>query len=206
MGILLSDLDIVNAACAAYGDTPLQSLGEETPGGQAAQLLLEDIIEFNLGVYIFSFAKQIRELSDDAFARPLSGFEHVYDLPADRIGQPIYVTDDVTDPDRRFDRYVIIGDQVHADARPLYAQIRIRPQVRHWSPAFKSATIAALASKLAIARADAGSISKELHVEAYGTPTEDFRGGKMGVAIGSDSFSTPPRKAAWGNNPLLAGR
>jgi hypothetical protein len=206
MGVLLTDLDIINAACAAYGDEPLQSLGEETSGGQAALLIYEDVVEFNLGIYLFSFAREIRQLSIVDGASPLSGYDHVFDLPAERLGAPIYVTDDVTDPDRRFDRFVLIGSTVHANANPLFAQIRIRPQVRDWSPAFKSATIAAVASKLAMARADAGTEAERLHVEAYGTPSEGYRGGKLGAAISADSFSTPPRRTAWGNNPLERAR
>lgn len=206
MGALLTDLDIVNAACAVYGDDPLQSLGEETPGGRAVQLLYEDVISFNLGIYLFSFAKQIRQLSLVDDANPLSGFANVFDLPAERLGQPIYVTDDVTDPDRRFSRYVLIGSTVHANANPLFAQIRFRPHVRDWSPTFKSATITALASKLARSRADATTEADKLHVAAYGNPSDQFMGGMMGAAIKADSFSTPPRRTAWGDNPLERAR
>lgn len=199
---LTAALDIVNAACARIGADPLQSLDEDTFGGQAAGLVYEELVGFNLGLHPFSFGRKIAQLSRVADAVPLSGWTLVYDLPPDRLGPPLYVTDDVTDPDRRFSRYSLVGATAHADAEPLFACIKFLPAPHLWSATFRSATVTALASRLALTLASDRQTAEQLHGQAYGSPVENHRGGQMRAAITEDSLSTPPRKPNWDNNPL----
>lgn len=201
---LLTGLDIVNAACAQIGETPLQSLDEETDAGQSASLLYQDVVDFNLGLYVWGFAKQIRQLSRDDLTVPLSGFKLVFDLPAERIENPLYLTDDPTDPDRRFYRYQLVGAKVHADEDPLFAMIRFRPDPHNWTATFRAATITSLASRFALSLGHDRATADSKHTEAYGTPSEQFRGGQIGAAIRSEAFTTPPRQQNRDDNPLTA--
>jgi hypothetical protein len=199
---LLLPLDIVNAACARIGEDALQSLEDETIAGQAVSLIYEELVGFNIAVYPFSFARKIQPLSRIADAVPLSGWLYVFDLPAERIGPPIYVTDDITDPGRRFSRYSLVESQVHADCEPLHAQIKFLPSPNLWSATFRTVTITALASRLSFALASDRATMETLRNEAYGTPQDNFRGGQMRAAINEDSFSVPPRRQDRDNNPL----
>lgn len=199
---LLEDLDIVNAACAMIGEEPLQSLDDETDAGQAAALVYETTVEFNLGLYLFSFSKQMRQLSRNDAGQPLAGYTLVFDLPAERIGDPIYLTDDPTNADRRFTKYAIVGVQIHTSQDPIYAQIRYRASPHNWSATFKAATIKAIAAEFAVPMTHDRALAESLRAQAYGTPTEQFRGGMIGAAIRADAFSTPPRKQNRDDNPL----
>jgi hypothetical protein len=202
MAGLLTDLDIVNAACAAIGEAPLQSLDEEIDAGQSAALLYNAVLEFNLDIYKFSFAKQIRQLSKNALGQALAGYTTVFDMPAERIGNPLYVTDDPTDNARRFSEYAIVGAQIHASVSPLYAMILFRAPVYNWSGAFKMMTITALAANFAIPMCHDRALAEEKKQAAYGTPSDDFRGGMMRAAINADSFTNPGRTQDRDNNPL----
>lgn len=199
---LLSHLDIVNAACAEIGEEPLQSLDEEIDAGQSASLLYDATLEFNIDVGKFAFAKQLRQLSIDALSVPLSGFSKVYDLPAERIGDPIYVTDDIASPDRRFSRYAIVGPKLQADAGPLFAMILFKPEPYSWSGAFKSVMITSLAAKFAISLAHDRALSEDMRSRAYGPPSENFRGGLMRAALSAAAFTAPPRNQNRDDNPL----
>ncbi len=201
---LLTSLDIVNAACTLIGETPLQSMDDETDAGQSASLIYQTVLDFNLGLYVWTFAKQIRQLSKDDLTTPYSGFELVYDLPAERIENPLYLTDDITDPDRRFSRYALVGTKVHSSADPLFAMIRFRPDPHNWSATFRSATITALASKFALSLGHDRATSESKHAEAYGTPSDNYRGGQIGAAMRTDAFTTPPRNQNRDDNPLTA--
>ncbi|MBT56184.1 MAG: hypothetical protein CMF72_22635 [Mameliella sp.] len=203
---LITALDIVNAACARIGADPLQDIDEETQGGQAASLLYEEIVDFNLGLNPFSFSREMRQLSQVTTATPLTGWLYVFDIPGQHFGPPMWLTDSLTDPDRRFTRYTLSGGQVHSDANPLYASIRFRPDPARWSATFRSATITALAAQLALSQASDGNLYDRLQNEAYGTPSENHRGGKMRAAITEDSLATPPRKPDWDNNPFARSR
>ena len=200
---LLTNLDIVNAACARIGADPLQDIDEETFGGQAASLVYEQLVDFNLGINpAFSFAREMRQLSRLSSATPMTGRLYVFDIPGQHFGPPLWLTDDITNPDRRYTAFNLVAGKVHADADPLYASVRFRPDPPAWPATFKAATITALASQLAMALASDRNLAADLRTEAYGTPQENFRGGQMRAAIFEDSMATPPRKANWFNNPL----
>lgn len=201
MALLLA-LDIVNAACAQIGEEPLQSLEDETDAGQSAQLIYQDVVDFNLGLYPWTFGKTLKQLSQDDTTTPYSGFELVYDLPAERLEPPIYLTDVITDPDRRFTAYALVGAKVHTDADPLFAMIKYRPDPHNWSATFRAATITALASRLAVSLGHDRAMSESKRAEAYGTPSEQFRGGQLGAAMRADAFATPPRRQDRDSNPL----
>lgn len=199
---LLAALDIVNAACANIGETPMQALDQEDDAGQSAQLLYDEVLEFNLDIYKFSFAKELRQLSEVSGEDAFAGYARVYALPADAIGGPLYVTDRPTDPDHRFYRYQLTSGRLHADESPLHACILFAAPPARWSGAFKSVMIVSLAAKLAVSLTHDRALAEERLREAYGTPSDNFRGGKMQVAINADSFTNPPRPQMRDDNPL----
>lgn len=199
---LLDDLDIVNAACAMIGEAPLQSLDEEIDAGMAASLLYQAVVEFNLGIHQFSFSKEIRQLSRDDTAALTAGYDYVYSLPPERIGDPLYCTDEPTNASRRFSAYAIVGQQLHSSATSLYAMIRYRPAPNRWTGPFKLATICAVAANLAIPITHDRALADQLKRDAYGTPQENFRGGLMRAAISAEAFTQPGRPQNRDDNPL----
>ena len=207
---LLTALDIVNAACARIGVEPLQSLGEEVTAGQAASFIYEETVDFNLSLEPFSWAHEIRPLSRlastlDANGQVVpqtSGWLYAFDIPGSTLGPPVWLTDDPTDPDRRFTAYKLVSGRVHADAEALWAHVKFRPDPHRWPAAFRSATIAALGASLALSIASDRNSYDRLYGEAYGTPSENNRGGKMRNAIFEDAYATPARRINWRGNPL----
>lgn len=203
---LLLPLDIINAGCARIGADPMQSLDDETTTGQNAGLLYEELLGFALGVYQFSFARTIKQMSRLTDTVPLSGWTYVFQLPPERNGPPLYVTDDITNPDRRYSRYSLVEDTVHSDCDPLFAMIKFSAGPHLWSATFKTVVITGLASRLAMALASDRQTMESLYQEAFGRPEENGRGGQMRAAINEDAQATPPRKPDWDNNPLTRAR
>lgn len=204
MAGLLDDLDIVNAACAAIGEDPLGSMDDEIEAGQAASLLYTATLEFCLGIHNFSFSKEVRQLSRDDTATANAGYTLVYTLPAERIGDPLYLTDDATDPSRRFSKYALVGNRAHSDAEELWAMIRYRASPHRWTGPFKMLMIKAMASELAIPIAHDRQLADQLKVLAFGSPQDNWRGGLMRAAISAEAFTQPPRSQNRDDNPLTA--
>lgn len=201
---LLTPIDIINTACARIGEEPVQSLTEDLGGGQSASLIYDETVDFNLGLQPsgFAFAREVRQLSRLTDATPLTGYDYVYDIPQPYTGLPVYLSDDVTDPGRRFDRFILTNGQVHSDADPLFAMVKFRPDPHRWTGTFRTATITAIAAKLAYALASNRGAYSDFMTEAYGTPTENFRGGQMRAALSEDGFANPPRRIQTQYNPL----
>lgn len=201
---LLTATDVINAAFARIGEDPIEGLDVDDPGATAPALIYEETVNFNLGLLPsgFTFGREIRQLSKLTDAVPLTGYTNVFDVPQPSIGLPVFLSDDITDPDRRFTAFIITKSQIHSDADPLFAMVKFRPDPHLWTATFMTATITAIAGRLAFAIASDRNQKDDLLREAYGSPQENYRGGMMRTALSEDGFSNPPRKANVFNNPL----
>lgn len=199
---IISEITIVNRACAKLGIDPLQDMEEETIGGQTARLVYDSFVELCLGLYPWSFGKEIRALAKLSDVTSEYGFAHVFDLPGDRIGPPIRVSDSATDPDRIFNRFVLYGGRIHADADPLFVDIKYMAPPDRWSATFREAVVLGLAGELALAMVDDANLRAALRSDAFGPPSQFPRGGAMGAAITEEARATPARRAPVDRNPL----
>ncbi|TPW33240.1 hypothetical protein FJU08_01360 [Martelella alba] len=201
---LATPLDIVNAACALIGETAIQSFDEDAGGDSGAALIYGMVVDYNLGLQPagFSFAREMRQLSRLSSGTPFTGFDYLFDIPGDFTGTPVFLTDDPTNPDRRFSRFVLVDRRVSASADPLYAMVKFRPEPSRWTATFKRATITAIAAELAFSLASDRNTRSDLNSAAYGSSVENYRGGQMRAALSEDGFSNPPRPAGTQANPL----
>ncbi|MHA7968982.1 hypothetical protein [Rhizobium sp. CAU 1783] len=201
---LMTMADIINAACARIGEEPVQDFADDLGGGQSSLLIYEETVDFNLGLQPsgFFFAREVRQLSKIDGATPFTGYEHVFDIPQPAIGPPVFLTDDPSDPDRRYVDFILTNNQVHAADNPLYAMVKFRPDPHRWSPTFRSATITAIAGHLAFAITSDRNQRSDLLTLAYGTSQENYRGGMMRAALSEDGFANPSRSIKVDNNPL----
>lgn len=204
MDLLETDLAIVNAACAMIGEDAIQSFDDDDGGNSSAGLLYGAVVDFNLGLQPggFQFCREMRQLSRVDAAAPFTGFLYVFDVPGPYTGTPVFLTDDPSDPDRRYNRYILTNSQVHASDDPLYAMVKFRPSPRLWTATFKRATITALAAELAFSLASDRNSRSDLLQMAYGSSIENYRGGQMRAALSEDGFSNPPRPMGTAGNPL----
>lgn len=201
---LLTVTDIVNTACAKIGEEPPQSLTDDLGGGQSASLLYEAVVDFNLGLQPsgFHFAREVRQLSRLTGITAYTGYNYVFDVPGPRDGPPVFLTDDPSDPGRRYDRYILTAGRVHASDDPLYAMVKFRPDPHHWTGTFRMATISALAAEMAMAIASDRNTMQIWHQVAYGNASDNFRGGQIRAALTEDGFANPPRRISVADNPL----
>lgn len=199
---LQTALDIVNASCAEIGFDPLQDLDQDTIGGEAASSIFETVTDFNLGMAPFSFGMEFRQLSKNTETPAFTGYAYQYDVPGEILGPPRWFTDDITDPDRRYTEFVLTAGKVLSSADPLFAFVKFRPDPHRWPPCFRKVTISGISAHLALALASDRALHDTILRRAYGTPSESFRGGEMKAALQEDAQATPPRKAAWHNNPF----
>jgi len=186
----LQPLDMVNRMCARIGEIPPLSLDDDVPGGQAAQLIYNGLVEALVGIYPFSFARkwcQLPRLS----AAPLGGWQYAFKLPPEALEPPFRITDRLTDPGRGFSAFTLNGGEVYSDSPELLAEVLVLPPPHIWSATFRECATVAGAAEYALARAADRNTWERLRVVAFGTPQENMRGGLMRVAISNDAQATP---------------
>lgn len=187
---MLDHLTVANEACGLATATPIQSLEAQTPAAAQVKLAYDRVLGFCLGLHRFSFSLSTRRLSRLSDP-PDTGWKYAFDLPADRVGAPIALSDDAKDPCRHFTAFLLEGAQVHADAPDLWARIRIMPHPTLWSATFRHAFTTALAADLALLAKRDKALREQLRAEAFGDARFNGRGGLMLAAIDDDSASTP---------------
>lgn len=199
---MLDHLTVANEACAQAGVAPIQSLEAQTPAAAQVRLAYDRVLGHCLGIHRFSFSLSTRRLSR-LVDPPETGWLYAFDLPADRVGAPIAVLDDVKRPGRHFTEWLLEGAQVHSDAPDLWARIRTVPAPALWSPPFRHAFTIALAADLALTAKRDKTLRQILHDEAYGSAQYNGRGGLILAAITDDSQSTASlENPAVSNDPL----
>jgi len=197
---MFANEDVVNDALALIGDEGIGSFTDDERGFDAERIFRNEL-NFALGVHLFSWSRRLFALSRIDGNAP-TGHAYLYALPPERIGPPLSVTDDATDPDRTFSAYELLEDVVASDAVALWARCKISPGVASWSSTFRQTLVVALAGRYAFARSSDKDAQDRLLRQAYGTPEEQWRGGLMRAAINEDGRATPPRRMT-GSNPLL---
>jgi hypothetical protein len=198
----LSPLVIVNRACAKIGVPPLQSLDEESQGGQAAQLIYDTLLDLCTGIYPWTFLRDTQELARTTAAQAPNGFRYTFQLPANQSALPtrIMASRDVKDVITDF---AYEGNKLYCDFEQVFAELRLDPVPEIWSGPFRSAFITALASQLAEPLASDGKLSAALHEQAFGPMSYGYRGGELGAAIQVDARNAPVRSFPSQTNPLL---
>ncbi|SEK37337.1 hypothetical protein SAMN04515666_101352 [Bosea lupini] len=199
-------LGLVNAAMAAFGATPLQSLDAETPAGRAADLAYDATVDAMLGFYPWSFARMtvpLTQLADE----PVNGWAHKYLLPSNRLSLPHRILANPRDPDRTLKAWAIEAGHLYADAEPLWGVFSFRVDPEDWSPVFYQAVIYALAAALVVPiSGNATGAVETMRALAFGTPGENMRGGFMGQAMQADARNQPSRALGFDDNPLAMER
>lgn len=198
-------LTIVNRACALIGDAPLQAFGTDVAGGDPAQLIFEAQLEFCLGLYPWTFARETKALTSTDQYQPSAGYRYAFQIPGNPPQEVLRLMASA-DPDDVITEYELEANgALSCDASAVWAQLKrntgdISPAT--FSATFTAALTSAVASDLAMARAHDKSLKAQFRQEAFGSPSENFRGGLMGAAIRADSAGAPVRRLRTGG-PLL---
>ncbi|GAA2871927.1 hypothetical protein GGQ99_000964 [Aminobacter niigataensis] len=195
---------IVNWALAEIGLAPSFSIDQETTLGGVVDMFWPRAIGHCFGLHDWTFCRRTSQLTRQA-AKPVTGYRYGFDLPGDKIGQPMKL---LSDPRRetpiRDSR--IEGRTLFADEETVYAvcKVAVDPQIWDWQWAGAFAT--AFSSWLAVPLLQDIELAAEKRAEAFGTRSEGGTGGVFGRLIAQDRASGPVGSNLLANEPLTSGR
>lgn len=196
---------IANRACALFGNDALQSLDDETPGGQKVELIFDSLLGFCFDLHPWTFMRETVQLAK-LTPPPIhtvyaNGYRSQFVVPRGFVIHPSRLMRS-KDPDDVLLRFEREGDKVYSDDDTCFAQLLINQHPERWSGSFTHAFTVALAGELALAMADDKQVSMAKKDEAFGPPSMNYRGGLMGAAIQADARNSPVRTLPQ-SNPLL---
>lgn len=189
----LTNVAIANRALAKFGAGAITTMTDTTPPGPTVALVYETTILGLLSAYPWSFAKKpvaLVRLADeqpDSAGFLMNGWRYAYQLPVDRLAPPDKYLRDPRFENAPVARFSVGDDRVYCDEEKLWAVGRFRPDESVWPAYFIAAAVACLAAELIMPVSGNASQAESLKAEAYGTPSENRRGGALGLAMHSDA-------------------
>lgn len=200
----ITQATLVNQALIDLGQSPNFSIDQNTGIGGIVDIVWPGVVDETFGLHDWTFCRKTFKLNRHANA-PQSGWKYAFDLPGNKVGDPLAILRDA----RRNDvlrEYYLEGFEVHCDVAEIWARCRVLIDPRYWDPAFRAAFRKALAAELAVPVLQDIDLKNELRKEAFGTPSEGETGGKFGRLIAQNRAASPIGAPLYENDPLTTAR
>lgn len=195
---------IVNWALAELGLKPKFSIDEDTQLGGTVDIFWPRAEARCFGLHDWTFCRRTSQLTRQD-ATPQTGYAYGFDLPGDRLGEPLKV---LSDPrcETPVREYRIEGKSLFADEAAVYAVCKVRLDPRDWDIQFADCFAVCLAGYLAIPMLQDIDMAAAKEKQAFGTASEGGTGGMFGRLIAQHRSGSPLGSNLLRNDPLTAGR
>ena len=183
-------LSICSDALIMLGASPLSSFSDGTDEAQVADRLYDDVRDTLLMQYPFSWSVKKVKLARLADA-PINEWRYKYQLPGDMLGNPkaVFQTSAVSDrPVRDFEIY---SGGLYTNLENVWIDYQFTPEPTSFPPYFVRLLRTALAAEFAEPITDQITKAQYFHQQAYGSPSENMRGGLFRVAASIDGTDRP---------------
>jgi len=185
-------LSICSDALIMLGAAPLSSFSDGTDEAQVADRLYDDVRDTLLMQYPYSWTLRKKKLARLA-SGPINEWRYKYQMPGDMLGNPkaVFGTDAVgAVPTRDFEIYNL---GLYTNLENVWIDYQYLPEESGFPPYFVRLLKTALAAEFAEPITDQITKADYFFGKAYGTPSENMRGGLVRVSINIDGADRPPQ-------------
>jgi|TARA_R110000822_G_scaffold134103_5_gene271603 hypothetical protein len=188
-----TSLSICSDALILLGAAPISSFTEGSDAAQACDRLYPDLRDTLLSNYLWSWSVQKQKLARLSTA-PIGEWKYAYQMPGDMLSGVIalFQSSGVGQIPTRYG-WEIYGDQVFTNFETVFIDYQSSVNESKMPAYFIELLTYALASKLAFVITDQIAKADYFRGEAYGSPSDSGRGGKMRVAMNIDGRGKPPQ-------------
>lgn len=183
-------LSICSDALIMLGAAPLSSFATGTDEAQVADRLYDDVRDTLLMQYPYSWTLKKVKLAQLADA-PINEWQYKYQIPGDVLGNPkaVFNSSSISSPTVR--DYELYSGGLYTNLPNVWIDYQYRPEPALFPPYFARLLKTALAAEFAEPVTDQITKSDYYHAKAYGSPSENMRGGLVRVAINIDGADKP---------------
>ena len=187
-----SKLSICSAALILLGAKPLSSFSEGTDSAQICDRIYDDVRDFVIGMYPWSFTikkTQLAQLVDS----PVNEYTYKYSLPSDMLGSGVRAVYDssstgVTPINTGWE---IIGNELNTDLETVYVDYQYRPTEDTMPTYFVQLLKYYMTWHIAESVTDQITKADYYKTICVGLPSENMRGGMFRQATQIDSQLRP---------------
>lgn len=195
-------IDLIDGALLEIGAEPVMS--ESAPEAMLPLAVYNSLVRFTLSVNPWHWNTVTRRLVRLS-APPERYWKYQFERPSDMLGAPraYYDNAECRSP---FVRVELMDGTIQSDAENLWMEMDKESAPATWPGYFLHLMQVALKSHFALSVREDRALHVELREQAFGTKSENYQGGLMGVALGQDAQGKPAAVLNMGSNPLLSAR
>lgn len=200
-----SKVAVVNSALNKLGQGASSfTLDTTTDLGGSAALAWKSAEAEAIAQYDWSFARRTLPTTLQA-AAPLNGWAYGFDLPGNRVGDPVAVLSDVV-RETYHREFMIEAGCLYANVKPLWVRVRGLVDPQYWDEGFTEAFTSLLAAHLAVPLLQDTDLEQMRRQDALGTPQQAGTGGLFGKLIAINKAAQPQGRRFMDNDPLTSAR
>jgi len=183
-------LSICSDALIMLGAAPLSSFATGTDEAQVADRLYDDVRDTLLMQYPYSWTLKKVKLAQLADT-PINEWKYKYQIPGDVLGNPKAVFSSGSVGANTVRDFEIYAGGLYTNLEEVWIDYQYRPEPAIFPPYFVRLLKMALAAEFAEPITDQITKADYYHAKAYGSPSENMRGGLVRVAINIDAAGQP---------------
>tara|TARA_R110000822_G_scaffold131449_2_gene268442 strand:- start:1159 stop:1779 length:621 start_codon:yes stop_codon:yes gene_type:complete len=185
-------LSICSDSLIMLGASPLSSFSEGTDAAQICDRLYEDIVDFALGLYPWSFSYKKVQLAREVDT-PATEWKYQYVMPADLIGSGARALFTTSSPGARpvNEGWEIFGGKLLTNFETVYIDYQYHPSEDRIPTFFVQLLKYWLAWHFAETVTDQITKAQYFQLLAVGSPGENMRGGMTRQAMQIDGANQP---------------
>ncbi|MCT7662327.1 hypothetical protein [Shinella kummerowiae] len=181
---------IINMALTDIGAGPMFSVDDDSDLASQIELQWQAVVDRTIGMHPWSFCRRTFRNTRQA-GTPENGWRYCFELPGDRIGNPLKILDQAGQSPRPLKYFTIEEGKLFANCEETWSLCKVEPDPDYWPPEWRGAFIVALGAYLAVPVWQDTDMRNDMLVEAFGTPSREGTGGLFGRLMGQDRASEP---------------
>lgn len=196
---------IVNRALTKLGQAPTFSLDDESFTSGHIDAVWPDVVAHCFSLHDWSFCRRTARLTRLA-AAPENGWAYGFELPGDRIGEPLKVLSAAGHSEAVLRDFTLEEGNLYANEPNVWARCKVAVAPAIWDTGFTAAFVLALAAALAIPLQSDPDLASQFFQEAFGTPSQGGSGGMFGRLIAQNRAGAPMASPFTRGDPLTDAR
>ncbi|MGV0912434.1 hypothetical protein [Martelella sp. FOR1707] len=196
---------IINWALVDIGAGPVFSVDDGSDLSEQCENSWQRCVDEVFGMHDWSFARKTYRNVRHA-ETPENGWHYGFDLPGNRIGPPLKVMDQAGSSPRPLREYALEEGMLFCNQSETWSLCKVAVAPDAWEPPFRAAFVIALAGYLAIPIWFDEDLRDAKLAEAFGSPSQQGGGGKLGRLMAQDRAGAPVGQTQADDEPLTAAR
>jgi len=197
-----AEIDLASGALRLIGELSVTGLDEGTDLAETVNRVMPATVRACLTAHPWRHTLRKVQLAR-LTTPPLNEWTYAHALPAEKLQvRAMFPSGSPRATPLR--EYEIFDNRAYSHALDLWCDYQVETPPGAWPPYLYALIRAALASDFAVAVGTSTTLAEMWHRRAFGTPSENLKGGLMGQATRLDSQQQPPQQVT--DEPLMAAR